>query len=81
MKIKTLLILTLLTSFNYSVYSEDKKDAIKEYKLDEELNTILKKYVKSIEETNGIREKLLKLVDGRPKSQNHIKYKYISSVI
>ena len=73
MKIKNLLILTLFISFNYSVHSEDKKDAIKEYKLYEELDTIMNNYSESIEETDEIREILFKLVDG-PKSQNYINY-------
>jgi hypothetical protein len=41
MKLKTLLILTLFISFNYSVHSEGKKDRVA-YKLFDEINSLLK---------------------------------------
>ena len=79
MKIKTLLILTLFISFNYSVYSEDKIDAIKEYTLGGEILRMAINYQKSVKEIDDIGETLLELVISTKisaksitKSQNYI---------
>jgi hypothetical protein len=61
MKIKTIIILTLIISFNYSVYSEDKKDAIKKYTLYEELRAIVDNFPNTANSIRAIKVELLKL--------------------
>jgi hypothetical protein len=85
MKIKTFLILTLLISFNYSVYSEDKKDGLKNetseikksQRASAELRTIQKKYFKYQREIHEIQKQLYELAKGSPlESQNYINLEF-----
>ena len=73
MKIKNLLILTLFISFNYSVHSEDKKEAIKKYKLYDELQTITDKLRVTSKEFVEIRDALLEIA-GRQNSETFTTY-------
>ena len=80
MKIKNLLILTLFISFNYSVHSEDKKEAIKEYKLYEELKTRVVDFTNSDDEIKEIINELLKLKTEENSSNAFYGYKILESI-
>jgi hypothetical protein len=73
MKIKTFIIFALFIFFNYSVYSEDKKEAIKEYKLYDELRTLKDSCGDTGKEINEIVLSLVQL-DIRKNTQNYIDY-------